>query len=195
MRYSMLATALSLALGSGTALASYTPDPQDSEDPMDNAAQPAHAGSTNPQKAGDNQKADTNQKTGSSNQQADAADRANNISSVDLLFDTASADLENGARSDLLTVARWAKCNEKGAVIIEGHADPRGTQAYNMQLSGERAAAVRAKLIEMGVPSERIVVTLYGENGPRRDTFADDRRVTVRATAVPVQPADITASR
>jgi outer membrane protein OmpA-like peptidoglycan-associated protein len=194
MRYSMLATALSLALGSGTALASYTPDPQDSEDPTDNAAQPASPANT--QKAGDDQKADSNLKADSNDQQADATDRAKNIDSVDLLFDTASADLENGARHDLLTVARWAKCNEKGAVILEGHADPRGTQAYNMQLSGERAAAVRAKLIEMGVPSERIVITLYGENGDKKgEDLAQDRRVTVRAAAIPVQGSDITASR
>lgn len=185
MKYSMLATALSLTLGGGVALASQAPA-QDAEDPVDDTEAPAPAAaSTNPS---------ANDKQGNDASQA-ANDKAKSLESVDLLFDTNSADLETGARTNLLTLARWAKCNPKGAVILEGHADPRGTQAYNMRLSGERAASVRDKLVEMGVPSERIVVTLYGENGQRRDTFAEDRRVTIRAIATPVEPHDITAEK
>jgi len=184
MKYSMLATALSLALGGGIALASPTPDPQDSQDPADNSLTP-------PPEAAPAET--TTDKTATS--QAAAEDKAKSLESVDLLFDFDKADLEHGARTNLLTLARWAKCNPKGAVVLEGHADPRGSQAYNMKLSGERAAAVREKLIEMGVPSDRIVVTVYGENGPRRDTFAEDRRVTVRAIASPVEPHDITAEK
>jgi outer membrane protein OmpA-like peptidoglycan-associated protein len=197
MRYSMLATALSLALGGGTALAAYAPDPANSPatgDPMDQEQVPATP-STN-QTQDQERDTDTSQgKTKGNDQQANASERAKNIESVDLLFDTASSDLTADARTDLLTLARWAKCNPDGAVILEGHADPRGTQDFNMKLSAERTAAVRAKLVEMGVPSERIVITVYGENGPRRDTFAQDRRVTVRAAATPVPPADITAER
>lgn len=194
MRYSMLATALSLALGSGTALAAYPPDPPDTPDtpptpatgdPMDQERLP-----TAPQPTSQDQERDTD-----TNQTPDTSDRAKNIESVDLLFDTGSSDLTAGARTDLLTLARWAKCNPDGAVILEGHADPRGSQDLNMRLSAERAAAVREKLVEMGVPSEHIVITVYGKNGPRRDSFAEDRRVTVRAAATPVPPADITAER
>jgi outer membrane protein OmpA-like peptidoglycan-associated protein len=201
MRYSMLATALSLALGGGTALAAYAPDPANSPatgDPMDQEQVPATP-STN-QTQDQERDTDTNQNKTTSNDQKEgqkegASERAKNIESVDLLFDTASSDLTADARTDLLTLARWAKCNPDGAVILEGPADPRGTQDFNMKLSAERTAAVRAKLVEMGVPSERIVITVYGENGPRRDTFAQDRRVTVRAAATPVPPADITAER
>ena len=185
MKYSMLATALSLALGSGTALASQSPpDPQDSQDPVDDTLTPPPAAASTET---------TTEKTATN--QAAAEDKAKSLESVDLLFDFDSADLENGARTNLLTLARWAKCNPKGAVVLEGHADPRGSQAYNIKLSGERAAAVRSKLIEMGVPSDRIVVTLYGKNGPRRDTFAEDRRVTVRAAATPIKPHDVTAEK
>jgi len=127
--------------------------------------------------------------------QASLEARLNAIQSVDLLFDTNSAQLKPGAFDQLKTLAQWAKCNAKGAVILEGHADPRGTQAHNMVLSGKRAATVRAKLIDMGVPSERIVVTVYGENGPRRATFAQDRRVTIRAATTPITPTEITAQK
>jgi outer membrane protein OmpA-like peptidoglycan-associated protein len=117
------------------------------------------------------------------------------IAPADLKFATDSAALRPNAREDLLALATWAKCTPRGALILEGHADKRGTQDHNLKLSGERAAMVRQKLIAMGVPSDRIVVTVYGKNGPRRGTLAEDRRVTVRASARPIRPDDITAQR
>ena len=140
--------------------------------------------------------ADTN--TNNPPQSSDTAplpEQAKDVQSVDLLFQTDSSQLQMGAHAELVRLAQWARCNPDGAVILEGHADPRGTQNYNLKLSAERAAAVREKLIKMGVPSERIVVTIYGENGPRRATYAEDRRVTVRASTRPVPAGDITAQK
>jgi peptidoglycan-associated lipoprotein len=179
MKYSILSTTLSLALGGGLAWADAEP-----ADPY--AAQPQQPAT--PQHAQPAQQAQPMDEAGLESQ-------LNAIQSVDLLFDTDSAQLKAGAFDQLKTLARWAKCNAKGAVILEGHADPRGTQAHNLALSGQRAATVRAKLIGMGVPSERIVVTVYGENGPKRPTFAEDRRVTVRATSTPIQPTAISAQK
>jgi outer membrane protein OmpA-like peptidoglycan-associated protein len=124
-----------------------------------------------------------------------AAVDAKDIPAVDLLFDTDSSTPSSDSRTELERVATWAKCTPKGVVILEGHADARGTQSHNMKLSGERATAVRAKLIAMGVPSDRIVLTIYGENGPRRGSLADDRRVTVRAAARPLQPDDLVSQK
>jgi outer membrane protein OmpA-like peptidoglycan-associated protein len=117
------------------------------------------------------------------------------IAPANLLFDTDSATLPGNSRSQLEAVATWAKCNPNGAVILEGHADIRGPADYNMRLSSERAASVRQKLIQLGVPSSRIVVTVYGEFGPRRGSLQADRRVVVRAVARPVPKNDITAQR
>jgi outer membrane protein OmpA-like peptidoglycan-associated protein len=116
---------------------------------------------------------------------------ADNIQNVDLFFNTASAELTQAATSDLQKLADWAKCSSSNAIILEGHADPRGSADFNLKLSGERAAAVRQQLIDMGVPSERIVVSVYGENGPRQPTLAEDRRVTARASDAPVTPSDL----
>jgi peptidoglycan-associated lipoprotein len=190
MKYSMLAAALSLTLGSGLALAAGPEDPQNDDAPTTSEAAPAesptsHQGANAPHPG--TQAADT--------QQAQATDKAKDIKPVDVLFDTSSADLSTAAGSELATLARWAKCNAKGAIILEGHADDRGSQAYNMKLSAERAAAVRDKLIAMGVPSDRIVVAVFGKNGPRRSTLAEDRRVTARATTTPVESSDVTAFR
>jgi peptidoglycan-associated lipoprotein len=116
---------------------------------------------------------------------------ASNIQNVDLFFDTSSAQLSAGAQADLQKLADWAKCSSKNAIILEGHADRRGTQNYNLKLSGERAAAVRQQLIDMGVPSERIVVSVFGKNGPAKPTLAEERRVTIRASDAPVTPAEL----
>lgn len=117
------------------------------------------------------------------------------IESEDLLFPFNSSQLSADASTKLKPIADWAKCNTKGAVIIEGHADPRGSADYNQKLSAERAAVVRQKLVDLGVPSARIVMSVYGENGPRRENFAEDRRATVRPALTPVPAAEVTAQR
>jgi outer membrane protein OmpA-like peptidoglycan-associated protein len=124
-----------------------------------------------------------------------APSSANDVGAVDLNFATSSAALQANAHDELLAAATWAKCTPKGALILEGHADRRGTADYNLKLSAERAASVRQKLIAMGVPSDRIVITVYGKFGPRRGTLAEDRRVTVRAGERPIRPEDITAQK
>jgi len=165
MKYSKLAAALVLALG-GAAAADNGPSAQ------------------------------TNKTTGTAKTDVNALpEQASQIEAVDLLFDTDSATLKPGARDELVSAAQWAKCNSKGLLILEGHADPRGSQDHNMRLSADRAAVVRQRLINMGVPSDHIVITVYGENGPKRSTFAEDRRVTVRAGTRPLNPEEVTASR
>lgn len=118
---------------------------------------------------------------------------ASSVQNVDLFFDTDKSDLAATATSDLQALADWAKCDTNNAIILEGHADPRGTQNHNLVLSGERAGTVRQKLIAMGVPSKRIVVSVYGENGPRQATFQKDRRVTARAEQTPISPQALPA--
>ena len=108
---------------------------------------------------------------------------------VNLFFDTASAQLNAGASTDLQALADWAKCNTNNAIILEGHADTARNRDYNLKLSGERAATVRQKLIDLGVPSQRIVVSVFGENGPRKSRWLKERRVTARAAGTPVSPA------
>ena len=110
---------------------------------------------------------------------------------VDTFFETDSAALPSTASDDLKKLADWAKCDSRNAIILEGHADPRGTKDHNLELSGKRAAAVRQRLIDMGVPSQRIVITLYGELGKSKKTFKEERRVSARALSTPVMPSDL----
>lgn len=71
---------------------------------------------------------------------------------------------------------------EGTTIVLDGFADPRGSDNYNVILSGKRSEAVREKLISMGAPQERIVLGLHGEEGDRRESYADDRRVTAWIT-------------
>ena len=51
-------------------------------------------------------------------------------------------------------------------VVLEGHADAIGTEAYNLALSRRRAETVARELIGQGLQRERITVEAYGESRP-----------------------------
>jgi peptidoglycan-associated lipoprotein len=73
-------------------------------------------------------------------------------------------------------------------VTIEGHADARGTNEYNLALGQRRAAAIRDYLVGVGVTADRMVVVSKGEEEPlcREDTeacHARNRRGHFIATA------------
>ena len=62
--------------------------------------------------------------------------------------------------------AAWIRANPAGLVLIEGHADERGTSDYNLSLGDLRAAAARNYLIAQGIPAERMVAISYGKERP-----------------------------
>ena len=62
--------------------------------------------------------------------------------------------------------AAWIRANPAGLVLIEGHADERGTSDYNLSLGDLRAAAARNYLIAHGIPAERMVAISYGKERP-----------------------------
>jgi peptidoglycan-associated lipoprotein len=105
---------------------------------------------------------------------------------MDVLFDTDSAQLTYANDADLKALADWARCKKTHVINLEGHADPRGTIDHNTKLSADRAEAVTDKLIALGAPRDRIKVTVYGELGDKRPTFAQDRRVSAMPEKVPV---------
>jgi OOP family OmpA-OmpF porin len=67
-------------------------------------------------------------------------------------------------------------------IRIEGHTDSRGDDAYNLKLSQDRAAAVRAYLIGKGVAAKRLSSIGYGEGKPLdpreiEEAWSQNRRV------------------
>jgi peptidoglycan-associated lipoprotein len=61
---------------------------------------------------------------------------------------------------------RWLQANPNVLVIVEGHCDERGTNAYNLALGERRARAIRDHLLSHGIAATRITVISYGEERP-----------------------------
>jgi len=62
--------------------------------------------------------------------------------------------------------AEWLKQNAGVIVLVEGHADERGTSEYNLALGDRRARAAVNYLVAQGVQANRIAMISYGESRP-----------------------------
>ncbi len=99
-----------------------------------------------------------------------------------IYFDFDSAVLKPEAQSLLQIKARWLQDNpDVIAVLIEGHCDERGTEAYNLALGAKRADAVKRYLADMGLDNRTISTQSYGEEKPvdmlhNEEAWAKNRR-------------------
>ncbi|WP_323120253.1 OmpA family protein [Burkholderia alba] len=76
------------------------------------------------------------------------------------------ADLRPEGRADLAQIAARLRANPFGHVEVRGYTDRLGTDAYNLDLSQRRADAVKAVLIEQGVPADKIRAEGLGSQDP-----------------------------
>lgn len=105
--------------------------------------------------------------------------------SLPVQFEFDSATILPGAREQLDALAEGIRMLPAGrSVIIEGHTDAVGSDAYNQQLSQRRAASVKAYLIEAcGIEARRLRDAGFGKRRPiaGTDPFApENRRVQFR---------------
>ena len=84
----------------------------------------------------------------------------------DIYFNYDKYDLKTEARGTLKANADWLKTNASARVEIEGHADERGTNEYNLALGAKRAQAARDYLVTLGISKERLSTISYGEELP-----------------------------
>jgi outer membrane protein OmpA-like peptidoglycan-associated protein len=84
----------------------------------------------------------------------------------DFLFDTDSSTLKPGAYAKLNKIAGVLNNDPSTQIVVKGHTDSRGSEAYNMQLSQRRAEAVKNALIQAGVSPTRVSPVGYGESQP-----------------------------
>lgn len=77
-----------------------------------------------------------------------------------------SSALSGAARSTLEANAEWLKLTDSVEIQIEGHADERGGQQYNLALGERRARAVKDYLEALGVTSARVSTFSYGKEKP-----------------------------
>jgi peptidoglycan-associated lipoprotein len=85
---------------------------------------------------------------------------------TDVFFAYDSIDLNEEARGALQKNAEFLKRRATARILIEGHADSRGTNEYNLALGERRADATRDYLVSLGVPNDRISIISKGEEQP-----------------------------
>jgi outer membrane protein OmpA-like peptidoglycan-associated protein len=127
--------------------------------------------------------------------QAEETERGTVLTLSDVLFETDRAQLKPGAAASMDRLARFLGEYPDRRVLIEGHTDSRGTAAYNLQLSRDRADAVRDALVLRGIDASRILTTGKGESLPvaSNDTAAGrqaNRRVDIVISDADGQIAD-----
>ncbi|MBO4643167.1 MAG: peptidoglycan-associated lipoprotein Pal [Alphaproteobacteria bacterium] len=83
-----------------------------------------------------------------------------------VFFGFDKSNLSAEAVKVLKVQAEYLKANPEKQIVIEGHADDRGTREYNLALGERRAVAVKNYLISRGVAADRIRVISYGKERP-----------------------------
>ena len=74
--------------------------------------------------------------------------------------------LTTASRDTLRKQAAWLRKNSNINVVLEGHADERGTREYNLALGERRANAAKHYLMTYGISENRISVISYGKERP-----------------------------
>jgi peptidoglycan-associated lipoprotein len=85
-----------------------------------------------------------------------------------------SIEISDEARGILQKNADYLKRRATAKVMVEGHADSRGTNEYNLALANRRADAVRNYLLSLGITPDRLTIVSKGEEQPfcREETEA-----------------------
>lgn len=101
-----------------------------------------------------------------------------------LVFDHDSYALRQETKTNLTNLAETLKKYDDTNILIEGHTDNTGDDAYNQKLSENRADAVESFLVQQGIKNGRVTTKGYGESQPldNNDTEAGkqkNRRVEV----------------
>jgi outer membrane protein OmpA-like peptidoglycan-associated protein len=104
-----------------------------------------------------------------------------------VLFQSAQSNLLASAREKLNQVATALMAVKERNIIIEGHTDSQGSDAYNDALSQRRAEAVRHYLINQGYPSDKIQARGMGETSPIADNASPEGRANNRRVEIVIQ--------
>ena len=101
---------------------------------------------------------------------------------MDLLFRTDEAALADSTGDRLAQLATTLAGMTDIRIQLDGFADERGDEAYNLALSAKRVEFVREQFIAAGVHPDRINVAAHGESVAQddsTDSYALERRVSV----------------
>lgn len=82
---------------------------------------------------------------------------------ADIYFDFDKFNIRSDMQASMKANAKWMMSNSNVTVMVEGHADDRGTDEYNLALGERRAQTAKRFLIASGVDSTQISTISYGE--------------------------------
>ncbi|WP_035610947.1 OmpA family protein [Hylemonella gracilis] len=103
----------------------------------------------------------------------------------DVLFTSGQAELRASSMRNIDKLVVFLQNYPQRNVLIEGFTDSTGSDAFNMDLSQRRSAAVRASLIDKGVKPERIAARGYGESHPiANNTSSGGRQLNRRVEII-----------
>ena len=153
------------------------PAPDASAAPVDAAAAPAASADTTATPAPTADEALGALQAG--NFTADNLIKALNLTGIQ--FDTGSSRISATSQAILGKAAEALKKSPEGTrVEIGGHTDNTGNAAANLKLSEARAAAVRARLVELGVSDAILTAKGYGDTKPVADNGTAEGRAQNR---------------
>ena len=104
-----------------------------------------------------------------------------------VFFSTNSSSLTTASRDTLRKQANYLRKNKDLNVVLEGHADERGTREFNLALGEKRANSAKDYLMTYGISGKRISVISYGKEKPVNSastplSWSQNRRaVTIKA--------------
>ena len=98
-----------------------------------------------------------------------------------VLFAIDQSDIDPMGKEILLAQVDWLQANSGYKIIIEGHADERGTREYNLALWARRANSAREFLVSRGIESSRIKTVSFGKERPaelcsNENCYSENRR-------------------
>ena len=130
------------------------------------------------------QKAANDAATADAAQQQQAQDAAQALAHV-IYFDFDQSTIKAEFRTALNGHAAYLSQNPSARVVLEGHADERGTREYNIALGERRGNAVSRYLVVQGVSVDAIEVVSFGEERPVNAgqdsaSWSENRRVEIR---------------
>ncbi|QTA89792.1 OmpA family protein [Desulfonema magnum] len=106
----------------------------------------------------------------------------------DVTFDTNSSKIKKEMYPELRRIADVMIKYPDTSITVEGHTDNQGKESYNMDLSRQRAEAVKTLLIQNGVASSRIETMAFGENSPVAPNNTSAGRLQNRRVEIKIAP-------
>lgn len=104
------------------------------------------------------------------------------LDSITVYFDYDSAAINTGELGLIETHAEYLRSHPEQRLVLEGHADERGSDEYNSALGERRAQAVTSALMARGIDRQQIRIVSFGESEPAvlgsdEDAWQQNRRV------------------